>query len=321
MLRLHFTPEDLGRVRFAKVPDPLWESVLSLTLLGTARGRATFGPWQARLRPALPGLPAWQIRLLRRLVPATGNFPDFLTPSESANGLEAGIEAVLMTPKRTLRRELASLPDIPSWSRPLAEGDPKALTALADAIRNYHRVAITPHWPNMDSVVQAERAARSRTLMDHGIEGLLARLRPTMRWRPPILEVDYPVSHDIHLAGRGLRLIPSVFCWRMPITLIDAALPPVLLYPVPRDAIAWTRPESRPRAIAKILGSTRSACLELTAFGYTTRELARHVGVGEPATSQHLSYLRQAGLITSSRQGNTVLHTITALGQSLLEQR
>ncbi|MGW0561714.1 hypothetical protein ACWDZ4_14150 [Streptomyces sp. NPDC003016] len=40
-------------------------------------------------------------------------------------------------------------------------------------------------------------------------------------WRPPVLEVDHPVGRDLQLEGRGLLLIPSYFCWRRPITLID----------------------------------------------------------------------------------------------------
>src|SRR4051794_25772078 len=105
MLRLHFSSEDLSRIRFARRPDPLWEAALSLTMLGSAHGRAVFGPWRARARTALAGVPREHLRLLRYLAPPRGpvprkcSFPDFLTPPQSCQGLEEGIDAVLSTPR------------------------------------------------------------------------------------------------------------------------------------------------------------------------------------------------------------------------------
>lgn len=117
--------------------------------------------------------------------------------------MEAGIEAVLATPRRRLRRGLAVLPATPSWARPLADGDPQALAALGDTLRTYYRTAVAPYWPRLQALVDAKRAVRARTLLDHGTDGLLTSLRPAMRWKPPVLEVDYPIEHDIHLAGRA----------------------------------------------------------------------------------------------------------------------
>ena len=33
---------------------------------------------------------------------------------------------------------------------------------------------------------------------------MLLGMRPLMRWRFPVLEVDYNVDRDLHLGGRGL---------------------------------------------------------------------------------------------------------------------
>ncbi|WP_237554931.1 MULTISPECIES: ArsR/SmtB family transcription factor [unclassified Streptomyces] len=258
--------------------------------------------------------------MLRTLAPPIGDFPDFLTPPQASQGLEAGIDAVLSTPRRRLRRELAVLTRLPAWARPLAEGEPEALTRLGDALRAYHAVAVAPFWPRTQALLDAERAVHARALLDHGVEGLLNNLGPTMRWRPPVLEVDYPIEHAIHLAGRGLTLVPSAFCWHTPITFVDPGLPPVLVYPLPRGPVWWTGPahSERTGALGNLLGPTRAACLRLIEDNCTTGELARRSGVSPPSASQHATSLREAGLIVSVRHANTVIHALTPLGTALL---
>src|SRR3569833_4013000 len=109
-------------------------------------------------------------------------------------------------------------------------------------------------------------------MLDHCCEALLRDLGPHMRRSHPILEVDYPLEHDIHLAGRGLRLMPSAFCWRQPITLIAPDLPPVLVYPVRRTHLWRTDPtgDQGPKALAALLGATRAAWLQVIEVGCTT---------------------------------------------------
>lgn len=319
-LRIHFTSDDLSRIRFARQPDPLWETVLSITLLDTVHSRAILGPWRARTRTALRRLPRSHVQLLRHLAPPVGDFPDFLTPPQASQGLEAGIEAVLATPRRRLRQELAVLPHVPLWVRPLAEGNQEALNQLGEAFRAYHRAVIAPYWPKMQALVDAERAICARSLLDRGGEGLLSGLGPTMRWKPPVLEVNYPVEHEIRLAGRGLLLLPSAFCWRVPVTFIDPRLPPVLVYPIARELEWWagTAVGRGPQTLANLLGPTRAACLRVIESGCSTGELARRIDGTPPTASQHATTLREAGLITSTRQGNTVIHTLTPLGTELL---
>ncbi|MFE1453485.1 ArsR/SmtB family transcription factor [Streptomyces olivaceoviridis] len=295
--------------------------MLSLTSLGSSRGRAVFAPWRAQVRAELGRLPQWQLRMLRHLAPPVGDFPDFLTPPQASQGMEAGIDAVRSTPRRRLRRELALLPSAPSWAKQLADGEPGILDGLVQALRAYHDAAIAPHYLRIQALIDAERASRARALLDHGTQGLLAGLGPTMRWSPPVLEVDYPTERDIHLAGRGLLLVPSAFCWYMPVTLIDPNLPPVLVYPIPRTPAWWTGPTHTPgtQTLAHLLGRTRAACLRLIEDGCTTGELARRTGTTPATASQHATALREAGLTTTTRHRNTVLHTLTTLGTALLK--
>ncbi|WP_240958169.1 ArsR/SmtB family transcription factor [Streptomyces chilikensis] len=294
--------------------------MLSLTLLGNARGRVVFNPWRSQVQTELEQLPREQLLLLRRLVPPVGDFPDFLTPLQAHQGIEAGIDAVLSVSRRRLHRELTDLPGLPSWIRPLANGDSQGLARLGRALRDYHRHAIAPYESRMRTLVDAERAVRARALLDHGSQGLLADLGPSMRWKPPILEVTYPLQRDLYLSGRGLLLIPSAFCWQVPVTLINSELPPVLVYPLPRTPGWWAGPtgNDHPRALARLLGPTRAACLRVIEDGCTNGELARRTGTAPATASQHASILREADLITTTRHHNTVLHTLTPLGAALL---
>ncbi|GGX93312.1 ArsR/SmtB family transcription factor [Streptomyces fructofermentans] len=319
-LRVHFTADDLSRVRVARGPDAMWEIVLSASQLARTEGRAVFGPWRAQTRTRLRGLPGPQSRLIRYLAPPVGDFPDFLTPPQTAPDLASGIEATLSTPRRRLRQDLAVLPGPPGWARPLADGDRNTLAELGEALRNYHRAALAPIWTRLQSLIDADRAVRARALLDHGTDGLLRSLRPTLRWSPPVLEADYPVDRDLHLAGRGLLLVPSVFCHRTPVTLIDPELPPVLVYPIAQPPGWGTRSADRvpDGTLSRLLGSTRAAALRVIEDGCTTGELARRIGVTPPTASQHTTALREADLIVSTRHHNRVLHTLTPLGTALL---
>ncbi|MGX1910696.1 hypothetical protein ACWIID_17800 [Streptomyces phaeochromogenes] len=82
--------------------------------------------------------------------------------------------------------------------------------------------------------MDAERAQRAKAFLAGGTDRLLSGLHPTVQWRAPVLQVSYPEDRDVHLQGRGLRLVPSYFCRGRPIALRDGSLSPVLVYPVNR---------------------------------------------------------------------------------------
>ncbi|WP_191134128.1 ArsR/SmtB family transcription factor [Streptomyces sp. col6] len=325
MLRIHVSGWDLSRVRMAAGPDALWETILSFHRLRDRRASAVFGKWRSETRPRLSG----EVRLLSAVVPQRGYFPDFLTPSqENAEplGLDAGMEAVRATPPERLRAEIAVLEESgPPGARraarrarlePLRAGGAQPLGRLVGALRDYHRAAVEPYWPHIQSAVEADRAIRGRALLDGGTDELLASLPPVIRWRAPVLEADYPVDRDLHLDGRGLLLQPSYFCRGTPVVLRDPLLPPVLVYPVAHPAApAFAEPGPW---LGRLLGQTRSTVLRAIGDGCTTSELARRAGVSLASASQHACVLREAGLVHTLRHGGSVLHTLTPLGGSLL---
>jgi hypothetical protein len=95
-------------------------------------------------------------------------------------------------------------------------------------------------------------------VLDGGTEAMLAGFQPFMRRAGDVLVAPYPVDRDLHLDGRGLLLVPSYFCRRTPLALVDPSLPPVLVYP------AWQPEVSRPAApgrVVALLGRTRAGVL------------------------------------------------------------
>jgi DNA-binding transcriptional ArsR family regulator len=215
----------------------------------------------------------------------------------------------------------------------LSRGNLDARRELVTHLRAYYGTALGPYWDGIRSHLEVERAVRGRIMAEGGVDRLLATLHPNVRWRPPVLEVLRPAhpgsppqpDHDVHLAGRSLVLVPSVFCAHpmLCFSTVDDTLPEVLVYPTLReidDALAlWGNGAPRRAALEALLGRTRAIALDATTAPCTTGELARRIGVSAATASHHASVLRQAGLITTRRNGSAVLHTITTRGAMLLD--
>ncbi|MEC3996993.1 helix-turn-helix domain-containing protein [Actinacidiphila sp. DG2A-62] len=239
MLRIRFTDRDLARVRVADGVDPLWETVLATHQLSSAArgGERAYGTWRRQARAELADQRLrGTLRALHTLAPPRADyFPDFLTPEGSAGGLAAGLDALCGTPRDRLAAEMtrtfAGRPVVAPWCRDLARGDRDRLADLAEGVGRLYHAVVAPGWSATESLVEADRAVRARALRDGGVHGLLASFAPTMRWQPPTLLVPYCESRELSLGGRGLRLVPSRFCWRMPVALGDPGLPQVLVYP------------------------------------------------------------------------------------------
>lgn len=287
--------------------------------------------------------------MLGMLIPSRGYFPDFLTPAEGQYGWDMGLDALRGIRPERMRRELALLgtgarvgaafgvspsaasvgtdTTVPRRLRELMDDGGKHLPRLLGELRAYHRAAVEPYWTHIQAQIEAERAARGRALLDGGADELLDSLPPMLRWRAPVLECDYPVDRDVRLRGRGLLLQPSFFCRRTAVTLHDPELPPVLVYPAAAQLASApgggdaARPaeEQRQRTLGKLVGHTRSVVLRAIGDGATTSELARRAGVSLASASQHACVMREAGLVTTLRHGNAVLHTVTPLGAALLK--
>jgi DNA-binding transcriptional ArsR family regulator len=314
-MRLHFTAADLRNVTLG-APDALGEAALSVRRLraGPDGGQAA-RPWLGKwLRQTRTGV-ADRAGILLELVPRQGSFPDFLIQLE--NDLDTGVSQAARTPAERLASELAQLPVSARAARrlrDLAQGTAGARQGLAGDLRRYFGSCLAEVWPLVQADAVADRALRAETLLRGGVDGLLATLGVLWRWEPPVLGIPWPGTHhvDVPLCGRGLVLVPSLFGG--PALMYRPEEPTVLVYPMHAGAAASGGAD----ALGPLLGRTRAAVLAAVREPASTTSLAERAGVSLPSASQHAAVLRNAGLITTTRVGGAVLHSLSPLGEALL---
>ncbi|MCC8478940.1 helix-turn-helix domain-containing protein [Streptomyces globisporus] len=301
------------------------ETLDSLKLLQDRNRPTAFHGWRA----SVAGRLGKEARPLIALLPAQGPEFDLASLAGNTTCMEEALENVLRAPRSQMRAELEPLaldPTHRSWVQSLADGSIEARRQLTHALEACHRVTIAPNWARANSHLDAVRANHAHTLVDCGVEELLKTLCPPLvRWRPPVLEVRHPRERDVHLQGRGLVIALTVFSWQQSEILQDSrdsSAAPVLAVPTMRDPAAgaelWKAGTLFSRSLGELLGHTRAAALRAAADGCTTTQLARRLGVTPAAASQQATVLRNASLITTTRRGKAVLHTITPLGAELL---
>lgn len=139
-------------------------------------------------------------------------------------------------------------------------------------LTHYHGVCVAPYWEQVEHRVTAERELRVRILLSGGSEQLLRSLPGPIRWDGDALVADYPVRRDLPAAGRGLTLVPAFFCWQQPVSLVDADLPPVLVYPVGHfdDDVVRARSSG---GLTALLGPTRARMRRRVAVGQETPDV------------------------------------------------
>ncbi|MFB7229902.1 winged helix-turn-helix domain-containing protein [Streptomyces fimicarius] len=329
VLRIHFTSEDLRRTRVAATLGVAAETYHSLEMLRDSRSTPLLDAWRAAVARRLGP----HTRPLTWLLPARGPGLDVLALMGDPPDVDHAVDNLLSASLPRLHREFDGIDFRPvhaPWARRLRDGDREALLEFAAALRGWHQLAVEPFWNQGRSALIALSSRYSELVLQGGVDLLLRSLGvPGTRWCPPVLEAPYPRRTEVHLRGRGLDITPAVFSpdgvsflWDP----LDTGRPPRLMVPALREPLApggWATPGGVPDpALASLLGRTRAAALLAATGSCTTTELARRLGVSAAAASQHTRVLRDAGLITSTRRGGSVLHLITPLGTALLtEQR
>ncbi len=285
--RIHFTVEDLAQTHIITGLGWVPETLLALCMLSRGDVRAAYGGWQRRVH--------------RRLGPRVHQF--------ASVGRDVRPESVLLSC--------------------ITHGDGHDTASvgseLAGVVQEFFAIAVAPHWRRICNRLAADRDARGRVVLAGGLASLLATLHERARWAHPVLELPAERGEDVFLDGRGLRIAPSLFLADTVPVLIKPAEPgpvPTLVYPVPMDrqstGTLWNLEDPNDRALGALVGRTRAALLRALADACSTGELSRRLGISSAAVSQHTSVLRYAGLITTTRHQNTVRHTLTSLGTTLL---
>jgi DNA-binding transcriptional ArsR family regulator len=153
---------------------------------------------------------------------------------------------------------------------------------------------------------------------------MFAELHSRLAWRTDHLVLFDPTPSDgpaqtVTLGPGGLVLSPSVFIWPELYIKSRTATRTTVRYPVRGIGLLWDEGEKRSSAgLNRLLGRRRAEILQLLQAPQGTGQLARQLGISDPAVSQHLSVLRRAGLIRTAELGRNRLHTTSELGSQLI---
>ncbi|MGH3230933.1 MAG: ArsR/SmtB family transcription factor [Streptosporangiaceae bacterium] len=328
MVRVNFTADDLARTRFSTAPAPMMETELAwleLRRAGIARRRARIRPWQREARRALPAA-------ARPLLDLLGPHPPWPTFIDSpAADFDEALDFVRATPRSQLRQDMADSWACrpgrpPGWLRNLADGDAEALEVVVCALRAFHDAVITPRWNSVVSSYHADIAQRMPVLAAGGHEALFGTLHEELRWRDDGLD-RRGLDWEWKLDGNGILLMPSAFWSGTPLFVMGdgVRLGNALIYPAqpngqPADPGEGGAADTRNDRLAALLGPTRAAVLRALAEPRGTAGLAHTVGISQASASEHAKVLRDAYLIETRREGRSVRHSLTPLGNAMLGQ-
>jgi DNA-binding transcriptional ArsR family regulator len=321
VLELSFTPHDLTHIRFAI--SPLWEVVASVRVLKNPADHALHQPWTEQARRLLAES-SLDWGLLSDLVPVpTKVIAGFVSPPPSIPqpDLDLELASLRATPAAQVRALLDALPGPrPPGLDPLYIDPEAGLLRLTAIIREYWDLLLAPFWPRMLRLLDGDVLYRARRLTEGGTQRLFADLDPQVSWDNDTLRVvnEY-FRRQVPLGGRGLLLVPSVFAWPRVFAKLDGPGQPTLRYPPRGVARLWERDRADlPRALAAVLGRSRALLLSELDTPASTTDLALRTGLSAGGVSQHLTALRDAGLVNAYRVGRFVLYARTMVAEALL---
>jgi len=314
-----FGRDDLLRTRFAIAP--LMELLGAFYVLRRPEQYVLHRRWVEWAAPRVRDL---DLSLLDVAAPYGGSYwPVFISPPprEPHPTIDAELARVRATrPDRVVAEITRRYPSgVPAAGRSLVEDPTGALAAMVDQMRAFWQAALAPRWTTISAVLEAEVASRARSLVTLGSRAAFADLHPTVTWDTGILSV-YPTQKqaaDVELAGRGLLLIPSAFTWPDVWPRTDPPWDPALVYPPSGIGDLWQSADPDDDALATLIGRRRARILRELDRPAATLQVARRLGVGPGAVSDHLSVLRRAGLVTRRREGRLVIYARTAQGDTL----
>ena len=320
MILAHFHTEALTRVRFAI--SPMFETIRSIRSLEDPAGSALHLPWAERARVASAEL---DLAPMIALQSSETYNPDFVNPPPGSPLVEFEDELAVMvaTPAAQIRAEVqGAYPSsaLPAVLEPFIETPRRAIRELAELMRDYWKLCLADDWPRIRSLLEHDVLYRARQIADGGTRKLFADLDPAVSWQDGVLRIECgECESDLDLDGRGLLLVPSAFVW--PKVTIVTAEPwqPALAYPARGLGMLWSPDGAAPPdALERLLGRTRATLLMALDSPRSTTELAGALGVTPGGVSQHLSVLRDAGLICGRRVARSVLYMRSAEGDGLL---
>ena len=301
--------------------SPLRETLSAVRLLSDPHRQGYHQPW---LRAVATALDELDLTPLRQVMPRTTYSPDFLTPAPPGPTarFEDELALVARTPPKQVRAELSRCMReqhgrrLPPPAQALANQPVSSRNLLANTLAACWEQLIFPWWQRIRDVLAGDIAYRTRQLADGGLAAVLTDLHPKIRWQHPTLVVDI-ASTGFRDVESGLALMPSVFEWPSVGVTMDRPWLPTIDYPARGIAALWEPRTDPPAALARLLGQTRAILLAALTEPTSTTALARRCALPNSTVSEHLTVLRDAGLVTTHRTGRYLQHTRTPLGTQL----
>jgi DNA-binding transcriptional ArsR family regulator len=290
---LQLSVADLLRSRFAI--SPVSEVVEVARAIAHPPAQAAHGAWLRRHRAALQRIAdAHDLRPLLALTRADGSTPGFPYPTPSG-------------PVGDIGAELARIRETPAAER------------IAELLEAIWTGLVMPSWPQIQAVLERDILYQSRALARHGLAAVLDDVAPSLAQEGgPLLARD-DGNERRTLDDAGILLVPSAFIWPRTATVHSPPSAPLTIrYPARGAEALWSPPSQRDRRLQRLIGGTRAQILEALDEPMHTTALALHLRRSPGNIADHLSVLRNSGLVDKVRLGPHVIYSRTSLGEAIL---
>jgi len=322
MFRIEVGPTDLARSRFAV--SPLFELDNLLRKLSGLDNNRLPPDWSARLRPIFRRLRT-RTALNAVLALQTRHYGAGFTappPQGLAQTIEDDLASVRATPLSLARREIDKcLSLVPATDERILAvlRDKRVVEVLAETLETAWHELLAGDWLQLRAICERDVVHRAGLLSRVGWAAAIDGLDRKLRWRDGAIELAWRHREtSIAGSGDGLLLVPSVFIWPHVAVHTDPPWPRTLIYPARGIAGIWQPPaQEEPGALAALLGRSRATLLVALAEPASTTQLARSLSLAPGAVGDHLTVLRNAGLVHRARSGRSVLYQRTPLGDAL----
>lgn len=324
MIHIHFATRDLVNVRFAF--SPLLETTISYYTLYYPNRNMIYDNWADETQRAIHGL---EFSFMDAVILPRHYMADFLTPTptQPRTDFAAELQAVLATPPDIVRDNVRYVIELDGESeiRNYFLAYPsEALHCLVEEMRLYWQRALSAHWSRILAVLENDVLYRARMLAVEGTESVLHSLDKRVRYEPGLLLLDKEYKskrakdYSVQIDDNLLYLIPSVFSYESLSWQTTQPWHPALYYGTRGTGLWHTIPQQNNAALEITLGEARARILMTLGDPASTGELARRLHLTDGAISQHLTLLRQAGLVESQRRGYRVYHRLSERGTQLV---
>ncbi|WP_153032208.1 helix-turn-helix transcriptional regulator [Amycolatopsis sp. YIM 10] len=320
MITLRVDAETMSKIRFSF--SPANEAMYWLRIAATGNEHPVFGDPGPLARAALAHP---DVALLASLVPPPGvtYVPDFLTPqpglgNHCAELFDEQIATVEATSQDILEFQVgAGIQE--NWGKPPPDVVLRAAESglmqkrVASGLAQFWKESLAEIWPQLQSVIDQDIAARVATLRTRGLARMLNTAHPVIAWTGDSILLDKGWCGEHDFSGRDLVLAPGVLCW--PNVLVQGPDDAVLYLPAHRIGAGTSRSGND---LGAVIGDARAMLLAELEKARSTTDLARRLGYTPGTISYHLSAMHRVGLVTKTRDGRFVLYQRTPQARALL---